>query len=141
MAPRRAGASGAGPNPEGRGVLLHTPLQVLFSIGHHVHCQPERTSDIMSGVRFGDTVFVAASVLAAALRILFVAGHGLALETAAGTWNSLWADRAPRIVVVAKLARIHGMVLRVAAIATGRPCLTGRLMSKHLAALAPGRAH
>lgn len=80
----------------GVGDATQTVMQLRFAIAHHLEFQPENSTGIMSGARLVHWVFSTTNVLVVALLILFVAGDGLAIETAAGTWNSLWADPVPR---------------------------------------------
>ena len=126
----RAEQANPGPNPvpEVRGAL-QTVLQLRFAIAHHLEFQPERATGIMSGALLVQSVFSTTSVLVVALLVLFVAGDGLAMETASGTWNSLWADPVPRrTVVLAKLVWMAILVVGVTAVTTGLLWLVGDLL-------------
>lgn len=82
--------------------LLDSTQQLLllkFSLAHHLQLQPTEPFG-MSASGLVRTAFATAWVIPLGILVLLLAGDGLAIETAAQTWNSLFMEPAPRTTLV-----------------------------------------
>jgi hypothetical protein len=70
-------------------------LLLRFSAAHHLDLQPTEPFG-MSASGLVETAFATAWVIPVGILALLLAADGFAIETAAGTWNSLFMDPVPR---------------------------------------------